>query len=55
MKDGQLPFHYVGTHRRCTLANVLSLKTKEDEQNRLMTEIYQDFEGIGGIGSEPAI
>jgi excisionase family DNA binding protein len=54
MEDGRLPFHYVGTHRRCTLGDVLSLKAKEDEQNRLMTEIYHDFEEIGDIDAEPS-
>jgi len=29
MDDGKLPFHYVGTHRRCTLQNVLALKAAE--------------------------
>lgn len=54
MEDGRLPFHYVGTHRRCTLRDVLSLKAREDEQNRLMAEIYQDFEEIGDIDAEPS-
>lgn len=54
MEDGRLPFHYVGTHRRCTLADVLGLKAREDERNRLMAEIYQDFEEIGDIDAEPS-
>jgi excisionase family DNA binding protein len=49
MEDGRLPFHYVGTHRRCTLEDVLRLKAAEEEQNRLMGEIYRDFEEIGSI------
>jgi excisionase family DNA binding protein len=44
MEDGRLPFHYVGAHRRCTLGDVLRLKAREDEQSKLMAEIYRDFE-----------
>ncbi|VVT07963.1 excisionase family DNA-binding protein [Rhizobium sp. EC-SD404] len=47
MEDGRLPFHYVGTHRRSTLADVIALKAKEEEQNDLMNEIYQNFDEIG--------
>lgn len=54
MEDGRLPFHYVGTHRRCTLGDVLALKASEDERNGLMAEIYEDFEEIGGIDAEPS-
>lgn len=54
MEDGRLPFHYVGTHRRCTLKDVLELKAREEAQDQLMTEIYQDFEEIGDLDEPPA-
>lgn len=54
MEIGDLPFHYVGAHRRCTLQDVLKLKARIDAQNRLMTEVYQDFEEIEDIEAEPA-
>jgi excisionase family DNA binding protein len=49
MEDGRLPFHYVGTHRRGTLGDVLQLKAGEDEKNSLMADIYRDFEEIGDL------
>lgn len=43
MEDGRLPFHYVGTHRRCKLTDVLTLKDREAEQNANMAQIYDDL------------
>lgn len=43
MEDGRLPFHYVGSHRRCKRTDVLTLKDREAEQNADMAQIYDDL------------
>lgn len=43
MEDGRLPFHYVGTHWRCKLTDVLTLKNREAEQNSHLARIYDDL------------
>jgi hypothetical protein len=54
-EDGRLPFHYLGTHRRCTLGDVLRLRAEEDEKNMLMADIYRDFEEIGNLESKTSL
>lgn len=43
MKDGRLPFYFVGTHRRCKLKDVLALKQKEDGENGGLGQGYNDL------------
>jgi excisionase family DNA binding protein len=46
MDDGRLPFHYVGSHRRCSLSDVLKLKEKEDPVNEALAQLYEQHEAI---------
>lgn len=46
MDDGRLPFRYVGSHRRCLLTDVLSLKAAEASQNEAMGDLYHDLMDI---------
>lgn len=52
MDDGRLPFRYVGSHRRCTLNDVLSLKAAEDSHDRLMRQMYGELEDLA---AEPGL
>ncbi|HKR87978.1 MAG TPA: DNA-binding protein [Phenylobacterium sp.] len=42
MDIGDLPFRYVGKHRRARLADVLALKAKLDEQRSAVKALAQD-------------
>ena len=42
MDDGRLPFHYVGSHRRCSLQDVLKLKDAEGPVNKALAELYDE-------------
>jgi hypothetical protein len=44
MDVGDLPFRYVGKHRRTKLSNVLALKTKIDAQQKAMEALAADAE-----------
>src|SRR3954454_428355 len=46
MEVGELPFHYVGTHRRCRLADVLALKACEDERRRVADALAADTDDL---------
>jgi len=46
MEDGRLPFHYVGTHRRCSLKDVLDLKAKEERKDSIMRQMYEEFDAL---------
>ena len=46
MDVGDLPFRYVGKHRRTRLKDVLALKTKIDTQRTAMERLVQDAEDI---------
>lgn len=46
MDAGDLPFRYVGKHRRATLKNVLALKTKMDAQRAAMEALAIDAEEL---------
>jgi hypothetical protein len=46
MDVGDLPFRYVGKHRRTKLKDVLTLKTKMDEQRQAMEALIEDAEDI---------
>jgi hypothetical protein len=46
MNIGDLPFRYVGKHRRATLRDVLSLKTKIDAQRAAMEALADDAEDL---------
>jgi len=46
MDVGDLPFRYVGTHRRTTMKDVLFLKFKLDEQQNAMRALAEDTENL---------
>jgi len=46
MDIGDLPFRYVGKHRRATLKDVLGLKTKIDAQRAAMEALAVDAEDL---------
>jgi hypothetical protein len=46
MGIGDLPFRYVGKHRRALLKNVLALKTKLDAQRDAMEALAEDAEDM---------
>lgn len=46
MDRGDLPFRYVGKHRRAALKDVLALKTKLDVQGSAMQALADDGEDL---------
>jgi hypothetical protein len=46
MDIGDLPFRYIGKHRRATLRDVLALKTKIDAQRAAMEALADDAEDL---------
>jgi hypothetical protein len=46
MDIGDLPFRYVGKHRRAKLADVLALKQKLDEQQAALADLATDTEDL---------
>jgi len=46
MEVGDLPFRYVGKHRRATLKDVLALKTKVDAQQAALDALAEDTEAL---------
>ncbi len=46
MDVGDLPFRYVGKHRRATLSDVLALKSKIDAQRAAMQALAEDAEDL---------
>ena len=46
MDVGDLPFRYVGKHRRARLRDVLALKTKLDAQQKAMQALAEDAEDL---------
>jgi hypothetical protein len=46
MDVGDLPFRYVGKHRRATLRDILALKTKIDAQRAAMEALADDAEDL---------
>ena len=46
MDVGDLPFRYVGKHRRTRLRDVLALKTKLDAQQKAMEALAEDAEDL---------
>jgi hypothetical protein len=46
MDVGDLPFRYVGKHRRATLRDILSLKAKIDVQRAAMEALADDAENL---------
>lgn len=46
MDVGDLPFRYVGKHRRTKLRDVLALKTKMDAQRAAMEALTKDAEDL---------
>jgi hypothetical protein len=46
MDVGDLPFRYVGTHRRAKLKDVLTLKTRIDAQRTAMEALAADAEDL---------
>ena len=46
MDVGDLPFHYVGKHRRARLKDVLALKSKVDVQQVALNALAQDTEAL---------
>jgi hypothetical protein len=52
MEVGDLPFRYVGKHRRARLKDVLSLKSKLDEQRAALGALAEE---IGALAYKPPI
>jgi hypothetical protein len=50
MDVGDLPFRYVGKHRRTKLKDVLALKTKIDAQRSAMEALAKDAEDLRRYG-----
>lgn len=48
MDRGELPFRYVGKHRRALLKDVLALKTKLDKRQTAMEVLAEDTEDLIG-------
>lgn len=46
MEIGDLPFRYVGKHRRASLKDVLALKAKIDVQRKAMEDLAADAEDL---------
>jgi excisionase family DNA binding protein len=46
MDAGDLPFRYIGAHRRCRLSDVLSLKIKEDERRKVVEAMAVDTDDL---------
>jgi len=46
MDRGELPFHYVGKHRRASLKDVLALKDKLDTQRSAMEALAEDAQDL---------
>jgi hypothetical protein len=46
MDVGDLPFRYVGKHRRATLKDVVALKTRIDAQRAAMEALANDAEDL---------
>jgi hypothetical protein len=46
MEVGELPFRYVGKHRRAKLKDVLGLKSKIDAQRATMEALADDAEDV---------
>lgn len=46
MEIGDLPFRYVGKHRRARLADVLALKVKLDEQRSALKTLTEDTDDL---------
>ena len=46
MDVGDLPFRYVGKHRRATLRDILALKAKIDAQRAAMEALSEDAEDL---------
>jgi hypothetical protein len=46
MDRGDLPFRYVGKHRRASLKNVLALKVKLDARQRALDELAEETEDL---------
>lgn len=46
MDVGDLPFHYVGAHRRCRLGDVLAFKARVDDQQRALDALAADTEDL---------
>jgi hypothetical protein len=46
MDVGDLPFRYEGSHRRCKLRDVLSLKESEDQRQRAIEALAEDTEDL---------
>jgi hypothetical protein len=47
MDIGDLPFRYVGKHRRAKLKDILALKTKMDVQRKALEALAEDAEDLG--------
>lgn len=46
MDRGDLPFRYVGKHRRALLRDVLTLKAKLDKRQKALDELAEDTEDL---------
>ena len=46
MEVGDLPFHYVGSHRRARLRDVLALKAKVEQQTAARAALAEDTEDL---------
>ena len=47
LEQGDLPFHWVGTHRRVRLADVLAYRAERERRFRVMAELTAETEALG--------
>lgn len=54
LEEGGMPFHYVGTHRRVKLKDVIEYATKRNaERTKALDELTEEIEGAGLYGRAP--
>lgn len=46
MDAGDLPFRYVGAHRRCRVTDVLALKAREDQRRQAIEALKSDTDDL---------
>lgn len=47
LEAGIIPFHFVGSHRRVSMADLLAYQQEKERQHKLMDEIAQEAQEMG--------